>query len=631
VALVVTVTAPATTTATPASGGARLALLGFLAATLAVHGVVAWLSPLQGDDWRQLLWSPGDGGWLAGHAQLADACGYLIARSTVLHAIASPIAGVVMILGVFTLGARRLPDPGRWRDVLGVALVSSMIWIALPRAGVMWFHRPYVAAQMFGAALVVWFVAAYRCRWRLGGRAGGAAMFAIGLIAGTTTRQLVVMAVVGAAIATGRTPRAARRGWMLPGLTGLVLGAAASVWRAPWAEVGRVLGRFEPTLVALGPLVRAGGQLIALIALLVLATLVCASRRALTAPRVPDAADAAAPHETSTGAPVVTARDVGSPVVTAPDAPDAGEALAWFGAWLGLGVAALLGPRSTEATQLPAVIALCAGGLPWLSWLARIRIVRRALVGLVVGVHLVAWAVALSTYAAFAAELTDRMAAIAATPVDGVAIVRPYSQIVPTYWWFGEDWSEAGLREALARERWGLAGIELAPAFRQLERGADLSLVLEVEGVAGDQLQAARPPRRWARELAPARRQFAALIGRLRAITGRQVRARLRVTDVELAGRAPRPILAAWADGAAVIAPEVWRSAPDATSQTTVTVAPSLAAAFDEAWAVGPDGARPVRCTTGRCVAQLLRAERTVIVLCNAERCLAADAWVPHF
>jgi hypothetical protein len=611
VAPVVTVTAPAPTTATPASGGARLAFLGFLAATLAVHGVVAWLSPLQGDDWRQLLWSPGDGGWLAGHAQLADACGYLIARSTVVHAIASPIAGVVMILGVFTLGARRLPDPGRWRDVLGVALVSSMIWIALPRAGVMWFHRPYVAAQMFGAALVVWFVAAYRCRWRLGGRAGGAAMFAIGLVAGTTTRQLVVMAVVGVAIATGRTPRAARRGWMLPGLVGLVLGAAASVVHAPWAEVGRVLGRFEPTLVALGPLMRAGGQLIALIALLVLATLVRASRRAPTAPQVPDAA---APDDAWRA-----------------DAPDAGEALGWFGAWLGLGVAALLGPRSTEATQLPAAIALCAGALPWLSWLARLRIVRRALVALVVGVHLVAWAVALATYAAFATELTDRMAAIAATPADGVAIVRPYSQIVPTYWWFGEDWSEAGLREALARERWGLAGIELAPGFRQLERGADLALVLEVEGVSGDQLQAARPPRRWARELAPARRQFAALIDRLRAITGRQVRARLRVTDVELAGRAPRPILAAWADGAAVVAPEVARSAPDATSQTTVTVAPSLGATFGEAWAVGPDGARPVRCTTGRCVVQLLRAERTVIVLCNAERCLAADAWVPHF
>ncbi len=586
-----------------AGRGARWALLGFAAALLAVHGVVGWLSPLQGDDWRHLASTTGRGGWLAAHAELGDAWGYLLARWPVLHAIGTPVAGAIAIAGVFTLSARRLPDPGRWPDVLGLALVSCLIWIALPRAGVMWFHRPYAAAQIYGAALAVWFLVPFRCGWQLGGAGWPVAMFVAGLAVGSTTRQIGLAVTVGAAIAVCRTRWAGSRRWMVPGLAGVAISFAAHAVRWPRTDLIYVFAHPERSLVRMEPLLQAGGPLIALIALLLVARQLVSS---------PERAAVAADARWAT------------PV------PDAGDSLGWLGGWLGLGVAALLGPSSTAATQLPAAIALCAGALPYLSWLAGTRFARWILISLVVGVHLAAWTLALSTYRELDAGFRDRMAAIARTPANRIATVAPYADVLPDFWSVGEDWAEAAPRDALALERWGLAGIDLAPPFRQLERSPELHLALEVDGVSDAQLAAARPPPVWARDLVNARRQFTALVARLRSAAGRDVPARLRVTDVELAAGALRPIYAAWSEGGAVVAPAVARSAPDPTSDETIAVPPALCTELSEAWVVVPGGPRPARCGAGRCHVKLERAERMVLLLCNAARCLAADAQVPH-
>jgi hypothetical protein len=324
-------------------------------------------------------------------------------------------------------------------------------------------------------------------------------------------------------------------------------------------------------------------------------------------------------------------RDPAQDVGRCSRAPDAGDSLAWLAAWLGLGLAAQLGPRATAAaTQMPAALALCTGVLPYLSWLAGARFVRWMLVCLAVGVHLVAWTLALSTYAGLGAEFRDRMAAVARTPEGQIATVRPYSNLLPTFWSAGEDWAELTLRSTLARERWNLAGIDLVPPFRRLERSPDLALALEVDDVSRDQLAAARPPLWWPREIEPARREFAALIERLRAITGRGVTARLRTVDIGFTARGTRPILVAWSDGAAAVVPHVTRSRPDDTGHTVILIAPSLAVQLGEAWLVGPWGSEPERCVAGRCVVVAQRPERTLLVVCSSERCLAADAWVPQ-
>lgn len=593
------------------AGRARWVLLGLAAAMLAVHGAAGWLSPLGGDDWRYLAGLPG--GWLA-RAELADAWGTLLARWPVVHAIATPVAGAAMIAGVFALSARRLPDPRRGSDVLGLALVSCLIWIALPRAGAMWFHRPYAAAQIYGAALAVWFLVPFRLGARLAGAGWPIAMCALGLAVGSATRQIGLAATVGAAIAVARTRQPGRLRWMVPGLAGVAIRFVAGAVRWPRTDLIYVFAHPERSLMRMEPLLAAGGPLIALIALLVIArALVISPDRAATA----DAADAAS-------------------VTWSAPLPDAGDSLWWLGGWLGLGVAALLGPSSTAATQLPAVIALCAGALPYLSWLAGSRFARWILIGLVAGVHAAAWTLALSRYRALDAEFHDRMAAIARTPANRVATVAPYADVLPDFWSIGEDWAEAAPRDALAIERWGLAGIDLAPPFRQLEPSPGLHLALEVDGVTDAELAAARPPPVWARDLANARRQFTALLARLRRVAGRDVPARLRVLDGEIVAATPRPIYAAWSDGpddpggAGVVAPVVTRSVLDPTSVETLGFPPVLATRLPEAWVVTPAGARSVRCQPGSCRVKIERTERLVLLLCNAARCLAADAQVPH-
>jgi hypothetical protein len=103
------------------------------------------------------------------------------------------------------------------------------------------------------------------------------------------------------------------------------------------------------------------------------------------------------------------------------------------------------------------------------------------------------------------------------------------------------------------------------------------------------------------------------------------------VANLEFAARKNRPVYAAWTDGTTLVAPEATRGAPDVTSHMVISVAPVVAAQLTEAWQVGPGGAESVRCATGRCDVVLQRAESTALVLCDAERCLAVDAWVPRF
>lgn len=605
-------------------GGPRLALLGFVAALLAVHGIAGWLSPLAGEDWDYLL----GGHRGAAGSPLGDLVGWLLVRSALAHPLGGAVAAVAVILGGFALGARRLPDPRRGSDALGVALVSCILWIALPRAGAMWFHRSDAAAQIWGAAIAAWFLVPYRCRSPLTGRGWPAAMALAGLVAGAATRQVALAAVVGAAIWTARTPRREWRAWMAAGLAGAAAGLIAGFARSPWIELGRVFGRLEPTLVAMAPVLRAGGPVIAATALLALAVRLrrpaglgdAHGRRGPGGSRGPLAGE-------SSGS---VAAGASSGSAASEPGFDAGDALGWLVAWLGLGVAAQLGPRASEATLLPAAVALAAGALPALTWLAGARWIRRALVAAVIGAHAAVWILALSAVGAHGGELRERMAVIAATPAGRVATVRPYAELQPGYWSPGEDWAELALRTRLARA-WGLAGIELAPGFRGLERGAELDLALEVDGASAEEVVAAAPPARWPGELAPARRAFVELVERLRKATRRPVVARLRVRGLEDAALRGRPVLAAWADAGAVVAPEVRRAALDGYGRAVISIAPELAARLDDAWQIDPGGAAPVRCPAGRCAVQVQWTEVTALVLCDATRCLIAEAWRPRF
>ena len=609
----------------------RFALVGFLLAMAIVHAIIAFWTPIQGDAWRHWQWH-GDGvsAWLHDHWTFSDAIGFVLARSNAVHVILTPAVEVALVIGVFVLAMRRLPR-SEWRDVLGVALVSALIWIAQPRAGVTWFHIPSVATYIYGAAVAVWFIAPWRCGWVVPPAVWPLLAIA-GYCVGTSSRAIAVATLIGIVLAlrrpednrslagpqrrtdrrhpgpkvppTGDGPRAR---WMWIGLGGLVVGVIAGHVH-PTA--------FEPAVWSSLPVVE-GGRLISLIAAFVLGGAI-------------------------TG-------------VLGADRPDPAETLGWFAAWLAIAVWCVIGPHTVASVYLPATIALVAGGLPYLVWLARTRWLAVAIVSLAIAVHALVWFTALRTYHALADTGRDRLAFLQHTKQGDLAVVPPYPQIAPTSWFFGEDLESAATRQQLAIDGFGVHDIAIVPGFRTLEPNPGLAVELVVEGDRRTAVDAARPPAIWATELSVARRQFVQFVARLRDLGGEGASARLVVRGHRFAELRDRPLLVAWFDHGTLVAPEVTRAplgeqreamgggdpagfaggaggeAPRGTDDGDRIVTTIDHAGFTEAWALHDDVATSIPYDSGHLAIQPLVTGMYVIAVCDAQRCLAADAYTPRF
>ena len=579
---------------------ARIALVGFLVAMLIVHGVVAYWSPIQGEDWTHWAWAAqhrDDGviAWLVAHFTFAEAMSYLLSRCTIVHAILSPVASVALVIGVFTLALRRLPR-ATWDDVLGIALVSALIWITGPRAGLVWFHRPYVATHIYGATLAVWLVAPYRCGWSVR-RAWWPLLVLGGLCVGTSTRTIATASLVGLGLALRALPR--RERWMWLGFGALVVGTAIGYAKPPWIEFAKVFRRgLEANLNQLNLSIRESGELVSLVLGLLLANAVLR----------------------------VIGRG-GAPSETRPDGDDTWR---WFFAWLAISAWALFGPKYSEATLLPATIAITVAALPYLLWFAQARLLRDALIVFAVLVHLITWSLALTTYRKLGDEGRARVAALDHARPGELVRIAPYSEVLPTFWCFGEDFLGAASRQKAALEIWQVRDIELVPPPRRYEPDPGLQLSLEVDGLSEAELKVARPPANWAGEPSVARTQFEQLVERLRSATHRPITARLVATNVTLQDTS-RPILVAWVERGAMVSPKVSRSSLDANDRYSLTIKPPAASLFTEAWIVSGGAAHSTPYLEGHPRMQPMTAGLYVTVVCGAARCLVADAFVAKF
>jgi hypothetical protein len=583
--------------------GSRIAFAGSLVAMAIVHAMVAFWTPVQGDDWIHWVWhgehvDAGIGRWLAAHWTLSDAIGYALARERLLHVILTPAIAVLLVIGLYVLAVRRLPR-GEWRDVLGVALVSSMIWIAQPHAGVAWFHIPSVAMHVYGAAIAAWFVAPFRCGWQVP-RAWWPVLAIAGYCVGSSSRAIATAALVGVAIMIFKLPRERRARWMWIALGGLVIGTAAGYADAPFIEFGRVVRRgLEPNLVLLKVPLESGGRLVAMIAAFVMVDL---GLGALGRTR----ADATA-------------------------MPDLGEPLRWFLASFATAIWCLFGPRYYEATFLPATCLLVIATLPFALWLATSRPLGIAIVIGVVAVHAIVWPIAVTSYHRFGAQGIARMSVLEQTKPGEVAIVTFYTPAQPTFWFPGEDLSPARLRQQVAVEAFGLRDIVISPVVRRLENNPRIEFKLDVDGASDAELRAARAPAVWSGVPPVARDQFELFVERLRAVTGKPVSARLVATNLTLVEAGARPLLGAWAEGGTIVAPRTQVSPLDENNEYTIRMYGSAIKLFDQAWVID-DG--KVRTTPYRNAAPHIRpatARLNVLVFCNKDRCLVEDAFVPRF
>ncbi len=586
----------------------RLALFAFVGVTLLVHAYLSYIYPLQAEDWSHWVWHATYAkesttqyvrAFFATHWTVADIAGYALARWKLVHAILTPLATVAMVFGIFVLAFRRLPK-SRWSDTLAIVLTSAMIWIAQSHPGLSLFHGPYVATYMYGGTIAIWFIAAYLCRWQLRGWQQALVVLA-GLFVGAASRQVAVTSLVAAIVLVIRMPRDERRVWMWVAIITVLIGTVAGFLDVPQIALKGLIARgFEENLGLAYIPFRECGQLLSVMMLLALGKILLDRLR-------PTAdADAAEP-------------------------PDTRTASIWFGLWIWFCVVSLLGPKVSSGTALPATTVVCIGALPFTAWLSSTRWIRYVVIAIAIGIHIVSWVIAVTTMLPLHEQFEERMQILETTPKGTVAKIPPYTVIYQDHWFFGEDWQFPGPRQLIAIRVFGLADIEFSPSFGRNEKNPRIPIRFESTGLTEKDLAAADAPTIWATELVAARLQFDVLLKTLRRQGKTGFTAQLVVDNLTFSEVRGRPVLAAWYDGKSMMSPRVSRTPPDDASIYTVRVPPKVATQLPEAYALYPDGTRPVAFENTGYPVRPMTTQRHVVIACNVSRCLALDAFSPWF
>jgi Family of unknown function (DUF6056) len=571
---------------------ARIAMWSFIAATFVLHAVVAWMAPLSSDDWEYVIWAAqhrhdATGDWFVSfivkHRTLGDLVNYAIARHPLVHCFVTPALTLAVVWATFTIAMRRLPRFDAWADVGGIVVIAAFLWIAAPRCGLDYFHRPYAATWLCGTAFTLWFLVPFRCGWRP--RGGWLALLVIvGLLAGSSTRQLGVLATV----ATIYALRKSRQPWMYVALAAVVVGTLLGFHRAMFDFRGFRPG-FELSLTALNLGIWEAGELMSLVAGFVLTKLVIGA---------------------------LWPKHAGDRL------PDTSETLRWFGIWIGFVIFALFGPRYAEPSLYPAAVLAIIAVWPVVTWIMSSRPLKIAMLAIAVGINVVAWGMALRAYVPLGQQYRDRMETVRAAPKNSIPTVKTYRQIRPSFWAYGEDWHDAARRQYIATALFKLEDIQLSPAFRRLELNPNLALRLVATGVTDEELRAAGAPEKWAGTLKTARAQFDFVRRNLRGKGALKLVVEQLPADI-LNGR---ELLAATED----LVPRVNRRQPDDESRQALLVTPtSVGTRYPDGYRVIDGKSVPLKFGRGRYLMQALTTELHAVIACNPQACFLVDAFIP--
>ncbi|HET9620118.1 MAG TPA: DUF6056 family protein [Kofleriaceae bacterium] len=424
----------------------------------AVLAVIAGLSTPIHDDWYQVGWLKRGGGlslelmwrelrynYLHANPRIGDVFLLAVNGPLAVHVIVTPLVQLALLWLTFIAAFGALPA-ARDRDLRRLLVLQVAIWLTSPVPGVVYFYRPYATNYLFAFATSLAWFAPYRLAlaratpddrrrlWLV------PVMLALGWAAGMSNEHTGMTAIAAAAIALGWAWRQRRlRAWMIAGALGLVVGYAMLLFSPGQAEryAGRaarfsVLGLIESRgpaglfQVITGFLVEAQWA-IDLTLIAVLAAVALHRRRGQAMAGLPRAALLAV---------------VG--------------ALAGAGAIVGTLCAS---PVTTERLLFaPAVLA--AGGLAvvldHVCGEPRVRRVVTAVAALVFAYHAVRF---VQVHVVAHEEATHRLALLAAAKPGEVVRVPVYAT-PHSRWYRGDDFRVVELREYVAHEIYGLAGIE---------------------------------------------------------------------------------------------------------------------------------------------------------------------------
>ncbi len=465
--------------------------------------VLAWLSPIAGTDWKALV--DADGGIV--HLALC--------WLPWLHPIVTPVVAIAVVWALAALALRRWPDPRLADDAIAMVIVSSILWLAAPRAGVVFSYRAAAAAELYGTAAVLAVALVYaRASGWIAGRpwspsiAGTIALVAAAFVAGLTSPHLGTMLLLAIAWHLWRSRALASEGrsrapWAWAGLVAIVAGAVIS-W-LPDRGLSLVLDRG-------------------------LAGYVHAVTMALRAPAILGGA---------------TALIVMVQIARGRLGKSDNATLAVVGATLSLAIGSTAivelssRPDSTQLFAAVAVLAIAVTRV--LHDLFADRQLRSFTIAIAVAVQLVIANASIQALAKAYVDARNRLETLAATPKGTIAIVKPYRRISGNPYVVGEDFRGSALRDRVATLRFGLRGITIDPAVRGQEPVPALDL-RSVPALA-DGLW-------FSSDLATAREGFAEAFERL--ASSRDVV--LQAIGLAVPDRPGVPVVAAWLDGDEVAA-----------------------------------------------------------------------------
>ncbi|KAB2902107.1 MAG: hypothetical protein F9K40_07940 [Kofleriaceae bacterium] len=420
--------------------------------------VLAWLTPVLLDDWYQLAYikkhglSPGsvlDYGvynYFNYNPRLGENFLLITNGPRIINVVLTPTVILGFLWVCFAIALGRWPRPSL-RDLQLLLLQLALIWLAAPIPGVLFAYRPFCTNYLYALAFSLAFLVPYRFAVDRAPELGRRwwwmpLMFAAGWIAGMGNEHTGPTIAVAAGVMTFLYWRHHRRvhAWMVTGLAGIAIGYPM-LFFAPGQKkrYGAVASKLGPTdhIRDRGPngLFEIiidflwAAQLAVFLVLVGAFVALASSARAGSAPPSPDRRITylAAGYILCAGAIIVTL---------------------------------FASPTASERLFFAPAVFFAMAGLVLLHQIFDVRAVRRtvvAIAGFAVAAH-ATWG--LVVYIRAHAEGAERERILERTPRDQVALVPPYTQFQRNLWFLGDDFDYASLREYVAREVYGIAGIE---------------------------------------------------------------------------------------------------------------------------------------------------------------------------
>ena len=220
-----------------------IAFTALVIALLAALSLCAMWEPIAFDSWGHWiarrrrdfdageLWLVVRQNYLAGNPRIGQTFTVWMYASDVLHAIATPLLCLSMLLTLAALALGRWPSPRRGDDVALFAIVAAMVVIAAPApaAAVIFSYRPYTGNYVLGLLLHLLLFLPYRFHAVLPRPRHlmlAPLLFVLGIAAGFGNEHTgpASIALLVAALVYFRRRGDRWSAWMFAGLVGLAIG-----------------------------------------------------------------------------------------------------------------------------------------------------------------------------------------------------------------------------------------------------------------------------------------------------------------------------------------------------------------------------------------------------------------------